>query len=311
MGPNKYIRSMLVLALCSPVIIPVLALSSDQQADSGEQPVHIRLGVNLVQLPVTVTDDKGHTVPGLKQDAFRVLVDGKSQPISVFHGEDAPVTAGIVVDNSASMSPKRAEVVAAAVAFARGSNPLDQMFVVHFSDHSRLGLPPQTPFTGDASELERAIAGFDLGGTTALYDALMFAQQQFQRALYSRRILLIITDGADNSSTANLGDVVTNAQKAGVVLFAVGMFDESDHDRNKPELTQLGRDTGGEAFFPDTIADIRRICEEIARQIRREYTLGFPGVEDGSYHHIDVTAQDPRYSSLRVHTRPGYFALKP
>ena len=311
MEVRKYLRSMVALALCGPLVILVFALSDGQEAVSGANPANIRLDVNLVQLPVTVTDERGRSVPGLTQEAFRVLVDGKPQPITVFQGEDAPVTAGILLDNSASMESKKAEVIAAALAFARGSNPLDQVFVVHFSDRPRLGLRPEAPFTGDISVLERAISRFDLGGTTALYDALMFAQRQFRQAAYPRRVLLTITDGADNSSTASLGDVVINAQKAGVTLFAVGMFDENDHSRNIPELTRLAADTGGRAFFPDAITDITRVCEEIAHEIRREYTLGFPGAEDGSYHHIDVNAQDPRYGILRVHTRPGYFALNP
>jgi Ca-activated chloride channel homolog len=311
MEPCKFARLLALLALGSPLVIPILGFADDQQGIPEAKSANIRLDVNLVQLPVTVTDANGHSVPGLSKDAFRVLVDGKPQPITVFQGEDAPVTAGIVLDNSASMEAKKAEVIVAALAFARGSNPLDQMFVVHFSDHSRLGLPPQTPFTGEISALEQAISRFDLGGTTALYDALMFAQLQFRQAVYTRRVLLIITDGADNSSTANLRDVVVKAQKAGVTLFTIGMFEENDRSRNIPELTQLAADTGGRAFFPHAIADITQVCEEIAKEIRREYTLGFPGAEDGSYHHIDVTAEDPRFGSLRVQTRPGYFAQNP
>ena len=307
---GKRIRSMAALALSGTLAMALFALPDDKETASETKSANIRLDVNLVQLPVTVTDEKGRSVP-LTQEAFRVLVDGKPQPITVFQGEDAPVTAGILLDNSASMEPKKAEVIAAALAFARGSNPLDQMFVVHFSDHPRLGLPPETPFTGDVSALERAISRFDLGGTTALYDALMFAQLHFRDAAYHRRVLLIITDGADNASAASLRDVIVNAQRTGVTLFIVGMFDENEHSGNIPELTRLAEDTGGRAFFPDALADITRVCEESAREIRREYTLGFPGAEDGSYHHIDVTAQDPRYGTLRVHTRPGYFALNP
>ena len=307
---RKFILPMAALALCGSLAVAVV-WCADQKAVSENKSADIRLDVNLVQLPVTVTDENGRSVPGLKQEAFRVLVDGNPQPITVFHGEDAPVTAGILLDNSASMDSKKAEVIAAALAFARGSNPLDQMFVVHFSDHPRLGLPPETPFTGDISALDRAISRFDLGGTTALYDALMFAQTRFRKAVYLRRVLLTITDGADNSSTASLHDVIVNAQKTGVTLFSIGMFDENDHSRNTPDLTRLASDTGGRAFFPDDIADITHVCEEIASEIRREYTLGFPGAEDGHYHHIDVIAQDPRYGTLRVHTRPGYFALNP
>ena len=130
-------------------LIPVLAYFLAGQQPPPESPqVSIRLNVNLVQLPVTVTDSKGRPVGGLAMSAFRLFVDGVPQPLTAFNGEDAPVTAGIVVDNSASMATKQPVVIAAALAFARGSNPLDQMFVVHFSDHTRLGLPADTPFTG-------------------------------------------------------------------------------------------------------------------------------------------------------------------
>ena len=115
--------------------------------------------MNLVQLPVRVTDRQGHTVQGLKKDAFEVWVDDAPQPITIFQGEDAPVTAGIVIDNSASMEPKRGEVIAAALAFARASNPKDQMFVVHFNDHARLELVEGKGFTGNVAELERAPVG--------------------------------------------------------------------------------------------------------------------------------------------------------
>ena len=98
---------------------------------------------------------------GLPKEAFQLFIDNVQQPITVFQRDDTPVTAGIVVDNSASMGPKRQEVVSAALAFARASNPLDEMFVVHFSDHARLGLPEGTLFTGSISALENAIGAFD------------------------------------------------------------------------------------------------------------------------------------------------------
>ena len=293
-------------------LIPVLAyFLAGQQPPPGSPQVSIRLNVNLVQLPVTVTDSKGRPVGGLAMSAFRLFVDGVPQPLTAFNGEDAPVTAGIVVDNSASMATKQPVVIAAALAFARGSNPLDQMFVVHFSDHTRLGLPADTPFTGKTSELETAVSRFELGGTPALYDALIFAQSRFERAAYPRRVLLVITDGADNSSHATLAGALAVVEKAGIVLYTIGAFDESDRDRNIAALTQLANDTGGRAFFPNAVADTTKICEEIAREIRRQYNLGFPGAEDGKYHHIEVTARDPRYGELRVSTRPGYFAVKP
>src|ERR1700693_463057 len=160
-------------------------------APVGDAQTTIRLEVNLVQLSVRVTDAEGRNVVGLKQSDFHLIIDKKEEPITVFSGEDAPVTAGIVIDNSASMAPKREEVVAAALAFARASNTKDQMFVVHFNQHARFALPDNRPFTGSIMELETAISGFDLGGTTALYDAILLAQSQFKRAAYGRKILLV------------------------------------------------------------------------------------------------------------------------
>ena len=292
-----------ILMVCG--LLTTIVLASDVQ-----QTATIRADVNLVQLQARVTDSKGHAVSGLGKDAFKLFVDNVSQPITVFQGEDAPVTAGIVIDNSASMGPKREEVIAAALAFARASNPKDQMFVVHFNDRPRFGLPVGARFTGDISELERAIAAFDLGGTTALYDALVTAESQFQWASYSRKVLLTITDGGDNSSHAPLTESLDGAAKAGIVVYSIGIFDENDHDQNPQVLSRIAEETGGQAFFSGQVSDVTKICIGIAKEIRNEYTLGFPGAEDGQYHSIRVTANDPKYGPLEVHTRNGYMAAK-
>lgn len=273
-----------------------------------QQPVTIRDNVSLVQLHATVTDQEGRVISGLPKEAFELFVDGVPQPITVFQGEDAPVTAGIVIDNSASMAPKREEVIAAALAFARESNPKDQMFVVHFSNHARFGLPAGTPFTGDVSKLEAAVAAFQLGGTTAFYDALLFAGSQFKQAIYSRKVLLTITDGGDNSSHATLADALNGATAAGIVIYCVGIFGENDRDRNPEVLSKIAAETGGRAFFPAHIAEVTMTCVRIAQEIRQQYTLGFSGAEDGHYHRIRLTAKDPKYGPLQVRTREGYVA---
>jgi Ca-activated chloride channel family protein len=277
---------------------------------AGDGQTTIRADVNLVQLSIRVTDSEGHNVVGLGRDAFRVTIDKKDQPITVFNGEDAPVTAGIVIDNSASMGPKRQEVIAAALAFARASNMKDQMFVVHFNQHARFALPDTRPFTGLITELETAISGFDVGGTTALYDAILLAQSQFRRAAYGRKILLVITDGGDNSSRASLAEALDALVKSEVVVFPIGIFDAADRDQNPRVLAHIADVTGGEAFFPAALTEITKICEQIAAEVRRQYTLGFAGAQDGQYHQIEVTATDPRHGTLKVHTRPGYFAVK-
>ncbi len=270
----------------------------------------IRTDVNLVQVNLKVTDSSGHAVPGLRKEAFELLVDDVPQPITVFQGEDAPVTAAIVIDNSASMAPKREEVIAAAREFARASNPRDQMTVVHFNDRPRFGLKEGKVFTGDVAELEAAIANFQLGGTTALYDAIMLARSRFKKAAYTRRVILIITDGGDNSSKSKLSDVLSVVVKDGAVIFAIGIFDTQDKHANPRVLTELAEVTGGEAYFPTELKEVTRICREIASEVRRQYTLGFAGAEDGKYHRIKVIAKDPKHGKLTVRTRAGYFAAK-
>jgi VWFA-related protein len=292
------------IGLCG--ILAAIALSP-----GDHQPTTIRTDVNLVQLHVRVTDREGHTVPNLTVGAFQLWVDDTLQPITVFQGEDAPVTAGIVVDNSASMEAKRTEVVAAALAFARASNPKDEMFVVHFNDHARLGLPEGTPFTGQVSELERAISAFQLGGTTAIYDALLMAQSHLmKRAYYQGKVILLITDGGDNSSRATLNDALDGALKTGIVVYAIGVYDENDR-YSRPELiTRIAEQTGGLAYFPKAIPDVTRICVLVAADIRQQYTVGFSGAEDGKYHRIRVKVNDPARGPLEATTRAGYIAVQ-
>ena len=292
-------------------LLPTFATAAIGQQTNPAESSTIRLNVNLILVHVTVSEQSGHIISGLQKQAFRLFVDGVQRSITVFQADDAPLAAGILVDNSASMTSKGSEVRAAALAFARASNRQDQMFVVHFNDQVRLGLPPETPFTANVSELEKALARFDATGTTALYDALGLALAQLRRAELERRVLLLISDGGDNSSRAQLADVLKTARESGYAIYSIGIYDNMDRDRNPRILSELAELTGGKAFFPAERKEVTTSCEEIARDIRRQYTLGFEGEEDGQYHHIKVTAQDPNYSQLAVRARAGYFAPKP
>jgi VWFA-related protein len=286
----------------------LLALLAAAFPSGAQEQFAIRADVSLVQLHARVMDSKGRSIPGLGKNAFQLFVDNTQQPITVFQQEDAPVTAGIIVDNSASMTPKREEVIAAAMAFARASNPKDQMFVVHFNSRARFGLPEGTLFTGRIPELESAVSAFDLGGTTAFYDALLTAQERLRSAAYSRKVLLTITDGGDNSSRATLAEALGNLQAAGTVVYSIGVFDDNDRDQNPDVLSRIAQETGGEAFFPKHLTEISNNCVTIAEAIRKQYTIGFPGIEDGHYHRVRLTATDPTYGPLQVETRTGYVA---
>jgi VWFA-related protein len=282
-----------------------------QPAKQEDQPVTIRLDVNLIVVHATVVDSSGQLASGLDKQAFQLFVDGTPRPITVFERDDAPVAAGILVDNSASMTRKGPEVIAASLAFARASNPQDEMFVVHFSDQARLGLPLDKPFTGSISELETALARFTADGTTALYDAVVLAISHLHKTRLERKILLIISDGGDNSSQEHLSDVLKLTQRAGIVVYCIGIYDDTDRDRNPRVLSQFAELTGGKAFFPSELKDVTNACVKIAQDIRLQYTLGFEGQEDGDYHRIKITAQSREYGELKVRTRRGYIAPKP
>jgi Ca-activated chloride channel homolog len=301
----------MTMSICGCVLSSSLAwATANERAKPEEQPATIRLNVNLIVLHATVTDSSGQIVSGLNKQDFQLFVDGMARPITVFERDDAPVAAGILVDNSASMIRKGPEVIAAALAFARASNPQDEMFVVHFSDQVRLGLPRDKPFTGSISELEAALSRFTAEGTTALYDAVGLAIAQLHKTKLERKVLLIVSDGGDNSSRGHLPDVLNLTQRSGIVVYCIGIYDDTDRDRNPGVLSQFAQLTGGKAFFPSELKEVTSTCIKIAQDIRRQYTFGFEGQEDGEYHRIKIIAHSKEYRELKVRTRAGYVAPK-
>jgi VWFA-related protein len=285
------------------------APAAGQQHDSGD--FRISVDVALVVLHATVTDRQGGLVSNLGEQDFEVYENGTLQPIRLFKNEDVPVTVGLVIDHSTTMRPKMAEVTAAARTFARSSNPEDQMFVVNFNEVVTLGLPGAIRFTASATELEHAITRVRTGGLTALYDAIAKGLEELQAGTRDKKVLIVVSDGGDNSSQRSLDQVMKLAGQSSAVIYAVGVFDEEDPDRNPGVLKRLARATGGEAFLPDQITEVVAICERIARDIRHQYTIGYVPVNparDGSYRAIRVLARTKDQGKLSVRTRTGYIA---
>jgi VWFA-related protein len=270
----------------------------------------IQLNANMVILSATVLD--GHNVPvsGLGKDNFQIYEDGVLQQVKTFSHDDIPVTIGILVDNSGSMGPKRDDVIAAALAFARSSNPLDQIFVVNFNDRVSFGLPPDVPFTDRQEELQRAFSGFRTIGQTSLYDGLAVALDHLRQGSRDKKVLLLISDGGDNASKNSLAQVINMAKHSAAIIYAIGIFDEHDGDQNPGVLKRFAKETGGEVFFPESSKDVPSICEGIAHDIRSQYTLTYvPAntLQDGRYRSIQVIASAPGRGRLSVRTRAGYF----
>src|SRR5579872_6384297 len=220
---------------------------STEQCHPGN-PYRIKVSANLVVLHATAQDHKGILVSGLDQDSFQIYEDGALQTIQHFSRDDIPVTAGLVVDNSGSMGGKRTEVIAAALAFARSSNPQDQMFVVNFNEHVRFTLPDNTPFTGQVSQLEIALSTIPCNGQTALYDAVAAALEHLKKGDRDKKVLIVISDGGDNASRYSLRQTMVLAQQADAIIYTIGLFDDADEDHNPQVLRRLARDTGGEMF---------------------------------------------------------------
>ena len=269
----------------------------------------VSVDVDLVVLQATVRDRGGHAVGELRQQDFVVLEDGRPQTIRLFRHEDTPVTVGLVIDHSGSMNEKLADVMAAARAFVRSSNPNDQMFVVNFNETVSLGLPVGTRFSDNAEILGTAVWGQPGLGTTALYDAVIEALSRLQEGTSDKKVLIVISDGGDNASKTSLDHVLRMAEQSSAMVYAIGVFSPDDPDRNPRVLRRLAVETGGEAFFPAQIAETVGICERIARDIRDQYTIGYSSMNqkrDAAYHKIRLTAQPKDNGKLSVRTRAGY-----
>jgi Ca-activated chloride channel family protein len=271
----------------------------------------IKVDVDMVVLRATAQDRKNVLVSGLAKDNFQVYEDGALQQIKHFSHEDIPVTVGLVIDNSGSMRPKRADVVAAALAFARSSNPRDEIFVVNFNEKVSFGLPDNIAFTDQVGQLEVALARVVPSGETALYDAVGISLQHLKKGTRDKKVLIVISDGGDNASRHKLNEITALAGQPDVIIYTIGIFDDQDGDRNPGVLKRLAEDTGGESFLPRSLKEVAPICERIAHDIRNQYTLAYVPTNrnrDGGYRAIRVKASAAGHKRLLVRTRTGYFA---
>jgi Ca-activated chloride channel family protein len=278
------------------------------------QPFRISVNVDLVVLSVTVRDREGRFVPDLREQDFEIREGGVRQSIRLFRHEDLPVTVGLVVDHSGSMRRKLTDVIAAVRTFVQSSSPDDEMFVVNFNEKVTLGLPDAQRLSNRPEELAQAISNTPAAGQTALYDAVVTAQERLKASPREKKVLIVISDGGDNASAHSLAEVLKTAEQSSTVVYSIGIFDATDPDRNPGVLKRLASETGGEAFFPGQPDQVVSICERIARDIRSQYTLGYvPSnpAQPGTYRRIRVAARATDQPKLFVRTRSGYIGGAP
>jgi Ca-activated chloride channel family protein len=289
------------------------AAAPGQAINKGKNGVYIyRTNVDEVLLDCTVINEKGETVNDLSPKDFRVWENGVPQTINSVQHEDAPVSTGILVDNSGSMRDKRAAVNAAAYQFLRDSNPADESFIVNFSSRAYL----DQGFTTSLTALDRGLSRFDSTGYTALYDAVAASADELSHHGKRRnQVLLIITDGADDASHLSLQEAIRRVQNlGGPVVYAIGLTYEDnrqDAEAARNALQTLADQTGGVAYFPKSLQDVNAIADQVARDIRDQYVIDYHSSDpfsNGGYRTVHVEVSAPHHGRLYVRTKRGYYA---
>src|SRR6266481_3507606 len=284
-----------------------------QVSNPGKQGSSIKVDVNLVVLHTTVLDDRQRFADGLKQENFRVFEDKVEQKLSVFKREDVPVSMGLVIDNSGSMREKRPRVNEAALTLVQASNPRDEAFVVNFNDDFYLDLDKD--FTSSIPELKEALERIDSRGSTALRDAIIGSLDHVKKGSRDKKVLLVVTDGEDNASHNSLEKTLREIQKTDTVIYTIGLLGtegKKEAKRAKKVLQEIAAASGGVAYFPENVDDVHSICEQVAHDIRNQYTLAYYPSNtnrDGTFRAVTVEVIPPRgRGKLVARTRNGYYA---
>jgi len=262
-----------------------------------------------VLLHASVVDKSGKLLTNIPQSAFKVLEDGVEQPLRLFRREDVPVSMGIIVDNSGSMTSKRSRVAAAALEMVKQSNPDDEVFIVNFNDDTHF----DQPLTNDVKKLQAALARMEARGGTAMRDALSKSITYVKKnGKKDKKVLVVITDGNDNSSDITLDQLLRQSQNSEVLIYAIGLLNEEEAGEAKSAkkaLKALTEASGGLDYYPKSISDVQEITPRVAHEIRNQYILGYTSSNqalDGTFRQIKVTVTG--FGRPTVRTRNGYYA---
>jgi Ca-activated chloride channel homolog len=272
----------------------------------------LKVDVDLVLVPVTITDPMNRLVTGLDKENFQLYEGNSSQEIRTFSSEDAPVSLGVIFDSSGSMSSKMDRAKDAVIEFFKTANPQDEFFMITFSDE------PETvsDFTSSVDEIQNKLVFAVPRHRTALLDAIYMGVSKMRQAKYAKKALLIISDGGDNHSRYTEGEIKSLVKEADVMIYAIGIYDRyasAMEERLGPQLlSDITELTGGRAFTIDNPNDLGDVATKIGVELRNQYVLGYrPSkvVRDGKWRKIKVKLLPPKgLPPLRVYARTGYYA---
>ncbi len=272
----------------------------------------IRMNVDMVLVPITVTDPVNRLVTGLEQDDFQVFENNGPQKIRTFANEDAPVSIGIIFDLSGSMSSKLLRARESILQFIKTANPEDEFFVIGFNDRPEL----IEDFTNSVEDIQARLVTVRSGHRTALLDAIYYGVAKMKEARHERKALLIVSDGGDNRSRYTEGEVRSQVRESDVELYSIGIFDPyaaTPEERTGPQLlNELCDETGGRLFRVDDLSEMGDIAEKISTELRNQYVIGYMPKDlsrDGKWRKVKVKLNPPEgLPPLTVHARTGYYA---
>ena len=272
----------------------------------------MKVDVNLVLVPVTITDPMNRLVTGLDKNNFEVFEGKDKQVIRHFSSEDAPVSLGVIFDMSGSMSSKIERAREAVVEFFKTANPQDEFFMITFADK-----PEEIEdFTQSIEDIQGKLIYTVPKGRTALLDAIYLGISKMRQAKYPKRALLIISDGGDNHSRYTEGEIKSLVKEADVLIYAIGIYDHyfpTEEERLGPQLlSDITELTGGRSFTIDNPNDLADVATKIGIELRNQYVLGYRPknpVHDGKWRKIRVKLIPPKgLPPLRVYAKTGYYA---
>jgi Ca-activated chloride channel family protein len=324
----RFLAVFLVLAVCG--ILPVLAQNSTEDVhiqprvkpaaprDADIDPAFkthtkpYKVDVNLVLVPVTITDPLNRLVTGLDRDNFNLFEGKDQQEIKTFSSEDAPVSIGVIFDMSSSMGSKIERAREAVIEFFKTANPQDEFFMITFADK-----PEEiSDFTSSVDDIQGRLLYTLPRGRTALLDAIYLGVSKMRDAKYPKKALLIISDGGDNHSRYTEGEIRSTVKEADILIYAIGIYDHyfpTEEERLGPTLlSDVTELTGGRAFTIDNPNDLADVSTKIGIELRNQYVIGYRPknpLHDGKWRKIRVKLLPPKgLPPLRVYAKTGYYA---
>jgi Ca-activated chloride channel family protein len=309
-----------------PRLKPTPTPTPPEEIEEGDK---VKFNTDLVALHVRVIDRNNRPIDNVTQHEFHVFEDGVVQPVESFTREEVPISYGLAVDTSGSLRSQLQSVVDAGKTIINSNKKGDETFLVRFISSDKIETVQD--FTDNKDMLMDGLDSFYVeGGQTAIIDAVYLSAEHvsdYRRGDEGdrrRRALIVITDGEDRNSFYKQEQLFARLREEDVQIFVIGFINELDKDagliRKSPRekatnlINKLATETGGRAFFPESISELPQIATEIVRDLRTQYVISYSPTNktaDGSYRAIKVTVDQPNSSEKRIAlTRNGRLARR-